>query len=677
MRFGVLGPLEVMDHGREVRVGGPRHRAVLARLLIAAPRVVPVQWLIDDLWDDPPDGALGSVQTFVGALRKALEPDRPPRAASSLLVTQAPGYALRAPAVDAWDFAQGLEQGQRQLAAGQPLQAHDQLERALNRWRGPAYAEFGDQSWARAEAHRLDELRSLAVECRAGAALELGRAAALVPDLEAHVERYPLREDGWQLLALALYRTGRQGDALAALRRARQTLVEQLGVEPGDALRQLESDVLAHAGHLEKPVAREVSGSSLWRAAIRGQDPTSTGPDGRRQRLEALMGLVRALAVTGELAQARQYRGEAVRAAAELADPLLFAQVVGAFDVPAIWTANDDEELSGFLVESAERALAGLQAEDEEHLHERARLLVTIALERRADSGPRGMEAAHEAERLARDLDDPNLLALALNGRFMQTFARAGLAPERALIGHELLEIAAAQPAGLPTVEVLGHLILIQSYAALADLRAAERHALSADVLAEQYGIPLVGVFTTWFTALRTAVTGSAEDAREAYLTAAATLPGSGMPGLESGIVPLALLCLDRVHGGEGKGFQAEDFGPYQPWVGALLGDGPAPASSPRDLLLEARTCLQAVVALRDGDEPTMRRAYAQLLPAQDELAGAGSGMVYLGPVATYLGRLALGLGAIDRAEKHFARAEQLLARVLGGGPLDRRGKFA
>ncbi|GAB3269830.1 AfsR/SARP family transcriptional regulator [Kineosporia babensis] len=666
LNFAVLGPLEVENHAGPVRLGGLKQRAVLARLLIAAPRVVPVQWLIDDLWDDPPQNALGTVQTFVGALRKALEPDRPPRTASHLLLTQAPGYVLRPSAVDAWKFAEEVREGERRLHAGQLLPAHDQLERALGRWRGPAYAEFGDQSWARVEVQRLEELRCLGVERRAEAALGLGRAAAVVPELEAHVARHPLREDGWRLLALGLYRSGRQGDALAALRQVREVLADQLGVDPGEALRRLEQDVLAQAEHLEKPVTEKVSG--LWRAAISGQDPTTTSAAGRRERLEALLGLVRALAVTGELAQARQYRAEAVRAAAELADPLLFAQVVGAFDVPAIWTANDDEELSTFLVESAEQALVGLPAE--EHLVERTRLLITIALERRADSGPRGLQAAREAEQLARRLGDPSLLALALNGRFLQTFDRAGLAPQRALIGHELLEIAAAQPPdqGLPTVAVLGHLILLQAYAALADLSAADRHAETADRLAEQHGIPLVGVFTAWYSALRTAITGTADAAEAAYAQAAAKLPGSGMPGVENGILPLALLCLDLTHGGDGKRLSGEDFGPYQPWYQAIIDANPAPAS-PRDLLFEVRTCLQAEVAIRNNDQPMMTSLYAQLLPAEGELAGAGSGMVTLGPVAGYLGRLAEALGENDRAETHFAKEREVLARTHHESP--------
>nr|CEL21667.1 regulator [Kibdelosporangium sp. MJ126-NF4]CTQ92447.1 regulator [Kibdelosporangium sp. MJ126-NF4] len=193
MRIGVLGPLLAADATGPIDLKGPRHRAVLARLLVARGRVVPVDMLVADLWEDPPDGAVGAIQTFVAALRKALEPDRPPRTPATLLVTEGPGYALKlAPdAVDAWRFEAALNGS---LSA---------LDEALALWRGPAYAEFTDQAWARAEITRLDELRLLAVERRAEALLGLGRAAEAVPDLQAHVDGQPLRESAWRLLALA------------------------------------------------------------------------------------------------------------------------------------------------------------------------------------------------------------------------------------------------------------------------------------------------------------------------------------------------------------------------------------------------------------------------------------------------------------------------------------------
>jgi DNA-binding SARP family transcriptional activator len=1033
LRFGVLGPLEVISGGDAVDLKGARQRAVLARLLVAKGRVVPVSWLIDDLWDDPPEGALGAVQTFVGALRKALEPDRPPRTPSRLLVTVAPGYALRTEptAVDAVRFEAAVVQAGRLLTAGQVRAAHAVLDEALGLWRGPAYAEFADRAWARAEVGRLDELHLVATLRRAEAALALDRAADTVPELEAHVAAHPLREDGWGLLALALYRMGRQGDALGALRRARELLRDELGVDPGPELRRIEAGILAHAPELHEagagilarapqtpppfvgradelaqleqtaaagtrlalvagaagagktalvrafaqrlggwtvawgassehpgapaawpwsqlraalgdppapelasdpgddPVmaqfrrhraiaaylARRAAGRPvllvfddlhwaddetlalltaltaeedlgpvllvgtyrstgisagltealgraarfsptrvylgglteaevgqiavgvpaeqarviharsagnpfyarelirLWevegeaglhavpagvrdvlrhrfqllaeparthlrQAAVLGaevdldllialagdeegvlstvEEAVTTGfleesdadrlrfahalvldtlygdlPRARRARwhataaeilertrpgdvetiarhfvraesrstagraahyaraaaeraephaaahwwreviaaldrsgeadararLDALMGLVRALAVTGNLAQARQLRAEALDRADAIGDPELTAGVLGAFDVPAIWTTNDDEALSRRVVASAEATLAALPAGRDA---ERARLLVTIAMERRADVAGRGREAAEEAEAIARGLDDPRLLAYALNGRFMQTFHRAGLAPERARVGRELVALAASQP----TFEVLGHLILVQANAALADLAGADEHAAAADRLAERHGLPVVGVFTDFYRALRLTATGRTAEAETAYRVVAARLPDTGMSGVEQGILPLALLSL---------GVAVDGSGPYEPWTRpvTLLARGDREQAlaaaltvpeSPRDLLFEARTCLHATVAVHTGHRPLLERLYHQLLPAAGELA-AGSGLVTFGPVARHLGDLARALGRSREAAEHD-RIAQTIASV-------------
>ncbi|GAA2213670.1 hypothetical protein GCM10009850_091330 [Nonomuraea monospora] len=1351
--FGVLGPLTAENEHGPARLKGPRHRAVLARLLIARGRVVPVSWLIGDLWEAPQPGALGAVQTFVGELRKALEPARPPRTPSRLLVTSPPGYALRADpeAVDAWRFESALTDATRLLTSGAPDQAHALLGSALGLWRGPAYAEFAELDWARGEAARLDELRLLAVERRAEAAMACGDAAGCVPDLEAHIAEHPLREDGWRLLGLALYRAGRQGDALGQLRRAREVLREELGVDPGEGLRRLESDILTQAPHLNPPphpprphpsapphlnapshpsprpdlnasshpnspshlspsapaapqpshasppapylssppppasqagpsshagphphvspppplperppepvasaehpfvgratelaeleaVAAHVTASGrarlvlvsgaagagktalartltrrleadgwttawgtspevqgapsawpwtelsaslptteppaamsdnprptlpdapsatplttrfrrhraiathltttadraplllvlddlhwadeetlallttlatdlgqapvlllatyrsteisaalsdalgraaraeparvylgglthqqvhelvqaltgrpasdrdartihtrsagnpffvrelvrlwesegdaalhtavpagvrdvirhrlagltetarthlrqaavlgqevdldvliplagdeesvlesvesallagflverdadrlrfahalvhetlyddvtlarrarwharvagivegirpgdvetiahhcvraegragaartahytraaalraearsapheaarLWRAALTALDqlpgpkaapsrraPGSSGPGsgssgpasdwsgpgpgssghasgsfgpgpglsgpasgsfgsgpgwsdpgpgssgsgpgpfgpgagssgpggGAAARLEAVMGLVRALAVIGELHESRRYRAEAVDAAEALGDPLVTAGVIGSFDVPAIWTTNDDPALSARLVAAAERTLAALPAgegtpagertaegtpdvspphmRDAEgapgvspsgardvgrtlgalpsgacdaegtpdnstprtHDAERARLLITIAMERRADPGPRGDEAAREAEVIARRLGDRTLLAYALNGRYMQTFHRAGLALERAVIGEELVRLAEGDD-GLATFEVLGHLILLQSSAALADLEAADQHAAAADHLAERYDLPLVGVFTTWYAALRRTITGDGT-ARQAYRAAAARLSGTGMPGVEDGMLPLALLCLEAAQnrppedgpssassareGSAGTGAGAAqdgaagagvawvvgadlgdlvdaDWGPYEAWARPLIllaqghrDEATAAAreipDSPHDLLLEARTCLHALTALETAaGHRTLERLYDRLLPAEAELAGAGSGLLTLGPVAGYLGSLATALGRHSEATEHFRRAAALARKQAAGSPI-------
>ncbi|CAM5674684.1 hypothetical protein SCHAM137S_05921 [Streptomyces chartreusis] len=247
--LGVLGPVTAWDaDGNVIALKGPRHRSVLARLIIARGRVVPVAHLVDDLWDDPPADPVGALRTFVAALRRALEPDRSPRTPARLLVTEGPGYALRVPmdAVDAWWF----ERAVADAAKLPPEEATVRLDEALGRWRGPAYAGFAEQPWARADSRRLTELRLHAVELRAEALLSVGEADRAAADLRAHGAEHPWRENAWRLLALALYRTGRQADALEVLRGARTLLADQLGIDPGPGLRALEEDILHQAEHL-------------------------------------------------------------------------------------------------------------------------------------------------------------------------------------------------------------------------------------------------------------------------------------------------------------------------------------------------------------------------------------------------------------------------------------------
>ncbi|MEW1865273.1 BTAD domain-containing putative transcriptional regulator [Streptomyces sp. NPDC088194] len=688
VEFGVLGAVVAERGGERVALRGPRHAAVVGRLVVARRRVVPVGRLVEDLWEEPPAGAVGAVQTFVAALRKALEPDRPPRAPATLLVTEGPGYALRAApdAVDAWRFEAAVSAA----ATLPPGQALKRLREALGLWRGPAYAEFADARWARAERSRLAELRLQAGERAAEARLALGLAAEAVPDLDAHLAEHPWREDAWRLLALALYRTGRQGDALAVLRRARALLVGQLGVDPGPRLRRLEAEILAQDPHLDLPRAPRpepydapypapdpdlpaTAADRLWRQAAAAYDRTVGG--GARARLESTVGLIRNLAVTGGggLEAARRHRLAAITAAEELGDPELTTRVIGGYDVPAIWTRGDDPEAAERIVAAAERTLAALPASAlpagplpggasagaaAPYDVARCRLLATIAVEMRGTRSPRGPEAAREAEETARRLDDPALLAYALNGVFMQSCTRAGLAPRRDAVGAELVALAARH--GLATFEVLGHLIRMQARAALADLPAADAHAAAADRLAERHELPLVGVFTEWYAALRLAVAGRPGPAEAAYRAADARLEGAGMPGVRRGLLPLALLCLPLAEGagaGAGAGAvaaaaeQAEpgaDWGPYRPWAEPFLllragrRDDARDAlralpEPPADLTYEALCCLQAVLAAELGDLPALRQARARLLPAAGELAGAGTGMFTAGPVARHL----------------------------------------
>ncbi|MGQ5261594.1 ATP-binding protein [Micromonospora sp. ZYX-F-536] len=258
MLLRVLGPLEVeVDTRGPVDLGGPRQRAVLALLLAARGEVVSVGRMIDELWrGDAPPRAIVSLQAYVSHLRRVLEPGRERRAPARVLVTVPPGYAIRVPtdAVDAARFETLLAEA-RTVSSADPGRARLLLRTGLDLWRGPAYAEFAAEPWAQAEVMRLEELRLAARELLLDVTVRCGDAAEAVPEAEALTRQAPLREESWRLLALALWRTGRQGDALAALRRARATLADQLGLDPGPALVEVESAILGQRLDLLPPVA--------------------------------------------------------------------------------------------------------------------------------------------------------------------------------------------------------------------------------------------------------------------------------------------------------------------------------------------------------------------------------------------------------------------------------------
>lgn len=268
VRVAVLGPVRAEVAGVPVDLGGPRQRAVLARLAVAGGEVVSTDLLVDDLWrGEPPPRALGALQVHVSHLRRVLEPDRRPRTPATVLVSEPPGYALRLPAdgLDSRRVGALLDAA----AVAPPDRAEELLAEALRSWSGPALAEFADERWAAPEAARLGELRLVATERLAEARLARGRAADVVPDLELLLRDHPLRENAVRLLALALYRTGRQADALAVLAAARTRLAEELGVDPGPELRAVEQDVLTQAEHVAapRPVVPEPAPAIVGRAA--------------------------------------------------------------------------------------------------------------------------------------------------------------------------------------------------------------------------------------------------------------------------------------------------------------------------------------------------------------------------------------------------------------------------
>ncbi|GAA5165282.1 MULTISPECIES: BTAD domain-containing putative transcriptional regulator [Amycolatopsis] len=243
--FRVLGALEVVAGEHVLALGGPQLRVLLALLLAAGGRAVGVGTLVDELWGPhAPHDADRTVRTYVSRLRKSLQP----AAGAAVIVTRAPGYALLLDPdlLDAGRFERLAAAGRAALGAGRPGEAAEQLAAALALWRGAAYDGFDETPSLRTEAHRLTELRDNALEDRIDADLERGLGRELVGELEALTAAHPDHERFWAQLMKALYRAGRQADALRTFRRARQLLLEEAGVEPSPLLTGIQRQILAH-----------------------------------------------------------------------------------------------------------------------------------------------------------------------------------------------------------------------------------------------------------------------------------------------------------------------------------------------------------------------------------------------------------------------------------------------
>jgi DNA-binding SARP family transcriptional activator len=244
MDFRILGPLGVLDEGRAVALGGSKQRALLALLLLHANETLTTDRLIDELWGQgQPATPAKTVQMQVSRLRKALGAG----GGGGLVVTRAHGYELRLDPerLDAHLFERLIAEGKAELAAGRPQRAASALERALTLWRGPPLADLAYEPFAQSEIARLDDLRVAGVEQLIEAKLALGAHAEVIAQLEALIAGHPYRERLRAQLMLALYRCDRQADALQAYQDARRTLVEELGIEPGERLRELERAILA------------------------------------------------------------------------------------------------------------------------------------------------------------------------------------------------------------------------------------------------------------------------------------------------------------------------------------------------------------------------------------------------------------------------------------------------
>ncbi|MEU6375372.1 BTAD domain-containing putative transcriptional regulator [Streptomyces sp. NPDC046909] len=282
VKIKVLGSFRIEVDGRPVDVSGRLPRMLLAQLLVARGTVVPTDQIIERLWPARiPPSAQATLHAYVARLRRALEPERPPRAPARLLISAPYGYALvlEQDAVDAWVFERRV---MNRTAGDQPPQTVGELAETLDLWGGQPYAEFSDEPWTVGERARLEEMHRTARERLAGARLGAGLVEQALADADALTQEQPLHEEAWRLMALALWAKERQGDALGALRRARRALDEELGVEPGASLVELEQALL----HQRLEVLHRATGT---RAAP--EAPTTLAADrllGREAELGAL-----------------------------------------------------------------------------------------------------------------------------------------------------------------------------------------------------------------------------------------------------------------------------------------------------------------------------------------------------------------------------------------------------
>jgi predicted ATPase/DNA-binding SARP family transcriptional activator len=321
----VLGPMRAIRAGRELPLGGPKQRSVLALLLLEAGRVVPSERLVDELWRcRPPPGAVKTLRSYVSRLRTLLRPD-------AALIARGGGYVLELEQaqVDAARFELLVGEGQAALARGAAGVAADRFREGLALWFGRALADVVDIASLALEGRRLEEVRLTALEGRMEAELDLGLHAQLVGELETLVAEHPLRERFWRQLVLALYRCGRQADALATYRRARELLAGELGLEPSEELRRLEQAVLRQD---VPPVARHSQ-----RHNLPAQLTSFVGRERELAELERVLAEVRLLTLTGVggVGKTRLALELAARVVEEFPGPVWFVDLSGIAD-PAL-----------------------------------------------------------------------------------------------------------------------------------------------------------------------------------------------------------------------------------------------------------------------------------------------------------------------------------------------------
>ncbi|GIH42330.1 hypothetical protein Mco01_53300 [Microbispora corallina] len=338
--------MELVVAGRAVPAGPPKQRALLALLAMHADRVLPADLLADRLWSgNPPASAQGSLQVYVSNLRRRLEPDRRPGTTPAVLVSAADGYGLMTGGLDldTRDFETLVSAGSGHLAEGRHEEAAAALAEALDLWRGDPYADVRSEEWAQPEIGRLVQVRLDAVEGLAAALLELGRHTDVVARLDPFVREHPLRERAWELLVLAHYRAGRQAAALECLRRVREVLAGELGIDPGPRLRELEGAVLRQDATLlptKRPAAQR---TPVRTTARRAPESAADQP--------VFVGRESALEFLNEAAKASSAAGQVVLVDGEpgVGKTSLLRRFRATADVPVGWGSSPDHETAPAL----------------------------------------------------------------------------------------------------------------------------------------------------------------------------------------------------------------------------------------------------------------------------------------------------------------------------------------
>ena len=368
----------------------------------------------------------------------------------------------------------------------------------------------------------------------------------------------------------------------------------------------------------------------LWEQAIACLDQAAGAP--ARDRLELVLGLVRALAHGGQLARARSYRRDAVRAALPLGDPVLLARVITAFDVPRVWFSEEYGDTDNELVATVEQTLARLPPGDDAL---RCRLLTTLAFELEGAESERGYQASAEAVEMARRLGDPGLLTMAINGRDIQSFRHDGLA-ERQSLGAELL----ALPGKPVTAEALAHLMLMAASSGAADFAAADRHAGQAARIADRYDVPTAAAAVSMYRALRAAVDGDLAGAADLYQQAAAGMERLGLWQQGAGVSILGrfslLVMQDRMAEMTGelelicsipRGLLFAEHYALALAAAGRAAEARAAAGRPRpirrDVLWLFMTGIRGLLAIAIDDRERAESAYQALLPYAARPVGA------------------------------------------------------